>query len=465
MKHTLVVLIALFMLYGCKETIYQPYDRVFSNDLLHGDIIGKVTQKESGAKVIVSQVNPVDSVTINPLNGEFMFTDLRAGNYMLKIVSDNYRTYTREVKIDGGTINFIGEIRLSTVPDMVNSHYPEDKAEVVHDWRYGRISVSIYFDQPMDRKSVEEAFSTNPPSEGIFQWGTYTSAPYNALYSSAALADYGRPEYGATITTYSKVRAMTYVFSRKDSYADTTYTITLSTGAKDTAGNHLKFSLKYSFRTVQSYTTIYGIQTNPVHGDYDVEPISFSYSYGGIQLTFPRRMDPTSTEAATTITPSISNIFLWPEENVMRIYTGGPLLSDTTFTITVGATAKDKDGVELGTPFTFSFRTAPFRISSTSPVNAEVFVPPTQQIYLTFNSYVIKSSVQSAFSISPAVAGTFSYYNEGSTYETRNQIIFTPSQPLTGNTKYTVTVSTAAKDMFNVPMKSARTFSFVVRPN
>jgi len=149
----------------------------------------------------------------------------------------------------------------------------------------------------------------------------------------------------------------------------------------------------------------------------------------------------------------------------LRIYTGGPLLTDTTFTITVAATAKDKDGAQLGTPFTFSFRTAPFGVSYTSPGNAEVFVTSSKQIYISFNSYVIKSTVQTAFSISPAINGTFAYYNEGSEYENRNQIIFTPSQSLVGNTKYTVTISTAAKDMFNVPMKKAYTFSFVVRPN
>ncbi len=465
MKHRSVILILVFVLCGCKETIYQPYeDKMFTNDLLHGDIVGKVTQKGSNAKVIVSQAIPVDSVTVNAIDGSFVFNDLRAGNYVMKIVTNDYRTYVRDVVIPGGSIVYVGDITLSTVPDMVNSHYPEDRGEIVTDWRYGRISISIYFDSPMDRVSVEKAFSTDPPSEGIFQWGTYTQAPYTMLYADKT-SNYGRAELGATITTYSKVKAMTYVVSQKDTYVDTTYTVTLSTAAKDTAGNHLRFPLKYSFRTVQSYTTIYGIQKTPVHGDINVEPMS-----NNVQLTFPRRMNPSSTEAVTTVVPSVNNIFLWPSENVMRIYTGGPLLSDTTFTVTVAGTALDKDGVSLGTPFTFSFHTAPFRVSYVNPGNAEVFVPPTQKIYLTFNSYVIKASVQSAFSLTPdgsttPVSGTLSYANEGTEYESRNQLIFTPFQPLTGNKKYNITVTTAAKDLFNVPMKSRFTSSFVVRPN
>jgi hypothetical protein len=376
----------------------------------------------------------------------------------MRIVTNNYRTHVRDIVVPGGTITYVGDIKLSTTPDLVSSYYPDDNSEIVADWRYGRIAISLNFEQPMDRISVEQAFSTNPPSEGIFYWGTYTNAPYNALYADSW--KYGRAETGATITTYGKIRSVTYVLAQKDIYTDTMYTITLSTVAHDTAGNHLKFPLQFSFRTVQSSYTIYGIQTSPVHGEINVEPLS----YNGIELTFPRRMNPASTEADVTVTPTIDKIFLWPDENVLRIYTGGPLLSDTTFTVTVAGSALDKDGVPLGTPFTFSFRTAPFRVSSTTPANAEVFVSPSQSVYLNFNNYVIRSSVQSAFSILPSVTGTFSY-GGSSPNEVRNQIVFTPSQLLKGNTKYTVTVSTGARDMNNVALKSSYSFSFVVRPN
>lgn len=459
MKPFITSALLILLAIGCKETIIEHTtdDKIFHNDLLHGDLVGRVVQTDSRASVKVSQLTSVDSTQISTSDGSFVFRDLRAGNYDLTISSDNYRTYKRQIEVKGGTITYAGEILLSTTPDLVSTYYPENGAEIVHDWRYGRIAISIYFEKPMDRVSVEKAFSTNPPSEGIFYWGTYTYAPYNTLYSYAG---YARPELGATITTYSKVRAMTYVMAQKDSYVDTNYTVTLSTAVKDTAGNHLRFPLVFSFRTVQSYYTQYGIITNPVHGDVSVEPMST----GGIHVTFPRRMNYASTEAATTITPAISKVFLWPQENEMLIYPGGPLLSDTTITVTIDGTAQDKDGTALGTAFTFSFRTAPFRLSYTYPANADVFVSSSAKITLSFNSFVIKSSVETAFSISPAIGGSFAYDGYPG-YESRNRIVFTPSQQLAAGTKYTVTISTAAKDLYATPMKKPHSFSFVVMPN
>jgi len=147
----------------------------------------------------------------------------------------------------------------------------------------------------------------------------------------------------------------------------------------------------------------------------------------------------------------------------MTIYTGGPMLTDTTITVRVNSSARDLDGIPLGKDFSFSFRTAPFELTSTYPRNAELFVSPFQQISLYFNTYVIKSTVESAFSISPSISGAISYGGY-SDYENKNQINFSPSAAMAPNTKYTVTISTSAKDMYGVALKQPYSFSFVTRP-
>jgi hypothetical protein len=215
-----------------------------------------------------------------------------------------------------------------------------------------------------------------------------------------------------------------------------------------------------TFRTVQSYVTYNGIQTNPVNGDIEVSPINYS----GISVTFPRRMDPTTTEAAISITPPLNSIFLWPSGNQLTIYTGGPYLSDTTITVTIDKNALDKDGIALGETFSFWFRTAAFQVTSTYPSNAQLYVAPSQTIQVYFNSYVDKSTFQQAFSMTPAVSGSFMYGN-GNSYDTPNWITFTPYSGLLPNTKYTVTIAPTVKDMFGVPMESSYSFSFVTRPN
>lgn len=457
-KRSISLLALLALLIGCEERIVEVREVVNSNDAFHGDIVGRVSQNNSAAVVSVSQIWPIESVEINPIDGSFAFRNLRLGNYDLNVEAPNYRIYTTSnVMVHGGGITSVGEIDLSTVPNLVAEHYPENTGEIVYDWRYGRIAISILFARPMDRESVEEAFSTDPPSEGIFVWGRYTRAPLRTIFPDGGAE--GSFDQEATITTFSKITSMTYSVSTKDSYVDSTYTVTMSTAAHDTSGNHLRFPLEFSFRTVQSYVTIYGIQTYPVHGDVNVDPLYTP----SIRVTFPRRMDTASTEAATTVTPPMNTVFLWPEGNVMLIHAGGPLLADTTMTVEVAGSALDRDGVPLGEDFNFSFRTAPFQVRSTSPANAQVFVDRSHAMQINFNSYVILSTVPGAFSITPNITGTFRH--GGTTYSVPEQIVFTPSTLYQPNTKYTVTISTGVQDLHGVNMKTPHTFSFVTRPD
>jgi hypothetical protein len=460
--YLIIIAFLLLILSGCNKTIVEPQTEVpkeFTNDLLHADLIGKVVQRDSKAMVIVSQVNTVDSVEISPVDGSFAFRDLRAGNYDITIRADNYRIYKNtNYMLQGGSVIYLGEIKLSTIPDLIESFYPDDKGEIVYDWRYGRITVSILFSKPMDRESVEKAFTVDPPVEGIFNWGNYTQAPMYSLFSDAA-SGYN---LGATITTFSKVTSVSYAFAKKDSYPDKEYKVTIGTAAKDTAGNYLRFPFEFSFKTVQSYSTYNGIMTDPVHGDIDVSPLNYNYS--GITITFPRRMDKSSVELQTHVSPPMNTIFLWPDENVLRIYTGGPFLSDTTITVLIDKTAKGKDGIEIGQDFTFSFRTAALEVSSTYPSNGQLFFSPTEPLTISFNNYVKLSSASSAITISPAVSGSFSF-SGNYPYEQMNQIKFTPSSALKANTKYTVTISTSITDMYGNMMKEPYSFSFVTRPN
>lgn len=454
---TCCVFILLFFLFGCKENVVQDQDsKESTGDLFHADLIGKITQINSNAMVIVSQVQPIDSTEISTVDGSFSFSNLRAGNYDITVRADNYRIYKQaNIQLDGGTVHYLGELTLSTVPDQINDIYPEPDGEVVSDWRYGRITVSIQFNVPMDRESVENAFSTDPPAEGIFSWGNYTQAPMYGFYSNAVGYD-----ERATITTFSKVSSFSYALAQKDSYPDTTYTVTISTAAMDTAGHHLRFPLHFKFSTVQSYTSQNGILTTPVNGDINVQPLSNN----GILVTFPRRMDQTSVEAGTHVTPPMSTTFLWPAENQLRIYTGGPLMSDTTITVTIDSTTQDKDGVLLGHDFTFSFKTIPFSVSSSYPNNGEIFVTPSNPIYIYFTNYVSLSSVQSAITVSPALSGSISYGGTNP-YEVLQEIVFTPSSSMNSNTKYTITVSGDVEDLFGVNMGTPYSFSFVTRPN
>jgi hypothetical protein len=459
MKQSVIILsiFAAFVISSCEENNYNEVDPRFYNDAMHGSIVGKVLQASSNAIVIASQVEPVDSALINPEDGSFAINDLPIGNYDLTIKADNYRIYKNcNVMVEGGGTNYIGEIDLSTVPDLISSHYPGDKDEIAFNNRFASITISMTFTQPMDRESVEEAFSTEPPTEGVFYWGQYSSAPGWNYFSESRDYAYGGFDQSATITTYSKITSFSYRVAQKDSYIDTTYIVTLSTLAHDTAGNYLRFPLEYSFSTVQSSSTINGIQTSPYHGDMYVDLISSS----GIRITFPRNMDQSSTEDAISIIPYSEPIFIWPQSNELTIYTGGTFKADTTYVITIDSTAMDMDGVKMGDIYSFSFSTAPVNLSSTYPNNGELFVSLAPDIRLTFNTYMLRSSVQAAFSITPAVSGSLNWY-----YDSKTTLEYIYSGSLKPNTKYTITVGTEAEDIFGTHLKEPYVFSFITRPD
>jgi hypothetical protein len=456
MKSTgIFILFALIIFTSCEEKkYYVDADPRWFNDAMHGNIIGKVLQFDSEARVIISQVHPVDSALINPSDGSFEMLNLPIGNYDMSVKAKNYRIYKLcNVMVQGAGNTYVGEIDLSTIPDLVSSHYPENLDEIVYNNRYSRLTVSIIFTQPMDRESVEQAFSTTPATEGIFHWGQYSTEPSRIYYADME-ANWGY-DVGATITTYSKITSFSYQFAQKDSYVDTTYMVSLSTEAKDTAGNHMRFPLEFSFSTIQSSSTQNGILTSPSHGDVEVELIASQ----GLQITFPRNMDPVSTEQAVSFSPASDIIFIWPAYNQLTIYTGGVLHADTEYNITIDSKARDMDGVELGSPFHFSFQTTSVNLTSTSPRNGEVFVSQYDPIYLYFNTYMQKSSVQNAFIISPSISGSLNWYNDSKT-----AMIFNPSQNFQKNTKYTVTIGTGAKDLFGSALQEPYTFSFIVRP-
>jgi hypothetical protein len=460
MKNLFLIILFTLLLAGCEEKIYNTYntDPRFFNDAFHGNIVGKVIQKNSNATVTVSQVNQVASTLIAPGDGSFGVYDLEIGNYDLTIESDNFRKYIyTNVIVNGGGTTYLGEIDLSEVPDLVASYYPADLDEIVYDNRYSRLSISVTFTRPMDRESVEAAFSTTPPTDGIFYWGQYSQAPSD-IYFRANSDEVFDP--GATITTYSKISSFTYRMAQKDSYVDTTYHVTLSTAAKDTAGNELRFPLNFSFSTIQSSSTQNSIITEPYHGDVHVNLINSN----GISITFPRNMNFSSTEQAISMIPNVERIYIWPEYNKLTIYTGGPFIADTDYKITIDGTALDRDGIALGEDFDFEFNTAPVSVSSTSPRNGQLFVDYSNApVTIRFNTYMIRSTVQEAFSIFPAISGTFQY---GTAYSTSDKtaITFFPSGAYQKNTKYTVTLNTGARDLYNTALGENFEFSFITMP-
>lgn len=456
----LLPIMALFLLLAnsCEKKDEKHND--LSNELLYGNISGIVKPIESNATITVKQEKTVAQTSIDSLSSSFRIEDIHTGNFNVLVETDNYKNKKIEnVKVEGGETIFLGTIELKKLPDLVKSHEPGKRDEVVFDNRWSELAITIVFEESMDRASIEKAFSTVPSTDGRFQWNQRTpDKPIVPHYFESSWLSKDQPS-GGSITTYSKVNSVTYTIAQKDCFVDTTYKVVLNTNARDTAGNNLKFPLEFRFFTVQSGSSLNAIQTNPHHGDVNVPLVSSS----GIQITFPRNMNKSVTENAIHVSPDTDPILIWESYNELTIYTGGVYKSETNYEITIDSVAEDLDGTKLGNPYTFSFTTAPVKVDHTNPRRGELFVALSEDIEFNFNTYMSKSSVQNSFSIEPQIDGTIDFYN--SSYNTsKTKFVFDPATDFKSDTKYTVTINTNAKDIYGTNLKEDFTFSFVTRP-
>ncbi len=427
-----------------------------------GNIVGRIDPPTSAARVIAAQAGPVDSTTIDRDTGAFALTGLAPGTYDVIIRADNHRIERLErIAVYAGSVSYVGAIVLSTTPDPVRSFAPAHRSEVVMD--YGpssRLSIGIDFMVPMDRASVQAAFSTTPPTTGVFYWSQVASVT-RTDWTGSRESDIAPPGYrevapGGEITTFRNIRSLRFIPRQRETYVDSSYVITLASTAQDSAGQAMRFPLQFTFRTIQSGSSQTTIQTWPEDGAQNISLLAFS----SLRITFPSKMNRASVENALTITPSTAPIFLWLADHDLTLYTGGPLRALTTYTVRIEDTARDLDGTPLPQPFEFSFATEPVAIRSTSPSNGQVFVDFTTnlRIYLWFNTYIVRSTLTPAWSIVPPASGQF--------YWTDNTFVyFQPNAPLAPNTKYTITIGGAMRDLHGSTLPSPTSFAFVTRPD
>lgn len=268
------------------------------------------------------------------------------------------------------------------------------------------IEITIEFSEAMNEISVEDAFSyshgknTFGPGDGEFTWFENT-------------------------TIFKPSESLSY---------NTTYTVNISTLAKDfSGGNPFTSNFTWDFTTELYIDTIPPrvVGQSPIGDSIPIDTI--------ITITFSESMDKASVEGSFIITPHIKGTFTW--ENLTLIFTPTEKLEfNTTHYITIDIMSRDIAGNTIGLPFQFNFTTEldyipPF-IVQFSPGGKGVSVNTT--INVTFSEVMDSDSVREAFHIDPSVSGTFTW--KESSY------VFMPDENLTYNTTYNIMIDTNAKD-------------------
>lgn len=229
---------------------------------------------------------------------------------------------------------------------------------------------------------------------------------------------------------------------------DTLYTATITTGAKDLAGNPLTSPYVWSFTTGsavdQSPPSV--TFTIPANGANNV---AVSQS---LAATFSEVMDPTTIDTATFTLKQGNTAIAGTVSyaGVTATFTpSGALAPNSLYTATISTGAKDLAGNSLGSAHVWTFTTgsasdttAPAVISS-APAAGAVEVTVTSNLSATFSEFMNPLTINTVTFLLrqgvTAVAGTVTYSGVTAT--------FRPANNLAPNTVYTATITTGAKDL------------------
>ena len=242
----------------------------------------------------------------------------------------------------------------------------------------------------------------------------------------------------------------------------TSYTATITTGARDTFGNAIASNFSWTFVTIDTVPPFVNSIT-PTAGATNVAIAT------AVNIQFSETMD-ASTINSTNITlkntatsAPVAGTVTYTTVNSIGTFTPtAPLSNGTQYTVTVTTGVKDLAGNAMVSPFTSSFTTipAPPIVTATFPANFDVEIAVDTAVTVTFSNAMDPTTINSTtFSLKTtsggtAVAGTVTYNT--STFTAK----FKPNAPLSNNTVYTATVTTGAKDVAGQPLASDKVFSF-----
>ncbi|HXJ73398.1 MAG TPA: Ig-like domain-containing protein, partial [Candidatus Dormibacteraeota bacterium] len=261
--------------------------------------------------------------------------------------------------------------------------------------------------------------------------------------SQAATPVTGTVTYVGTTATFAPASALAI---------NTTYTVTITTGVTDLAGNRLASNFGWSFTTGAAPDT-----TAPTVSSIDPANAATAVALNKrIAASFSEGMDPLTISTATFtlnqgLTPVAGTVTYAAVGATATFSPASDLAPLTTFTATITTGAKDLAGNPLLNNFAWSFTTgaAPDTnrptVIATVPANAATGVATNQTINATFSEAMDPLTISTAnFLVTgPAtpVIGTVAY-------DVVSKIAtFRPASSLAANTVYTVTMTTGARDL------------------
>jgi len=283
---------------------------------------------------------------------------------------------------------------------------------------------------------------------------TITSTTFTVKQGTTAVA--GTVTYTGTTATFTPAANLK---------ANLVYTGTITTGAKDVAGNAVASNYTWSFTTGAAATT--DVIAPTVLSVVPAKSATLVAVNSKATITFSEAMT-ASTISATTVTlkqgtTAVAGTVTYAG-NVATFTPAASLTAGLVYTGTVTTGAKDAAGNAIAANYTWSFTTATAVVVDTTAPTVLTIVPASGAVSIALNSKVTAafSEAMTASTISSttftvkqgatAVAGTVAYSGTTAT--------FTPSSALVAGLVYTATITTGAKDAAGNAIAAAKTWSF-----
>jgi uncharacterized protein YfaS (alpha-2-macroglobulin family) len=284
--------------------------------------------------------------------------------------------------------------------------------------------ITIYFDGPMNKPSVESAFSMQPPVPGSFSWPDPATVQFKP---------------GASLERASQ------------------YTVTIQNTAKNAAGLALPAPVSFKADTV-GFLEVTQVLPAPDAVDAEVRSaITVMFNRPVVPLT--SLGDQASLPNPLVIDPPASGKGEWLNTSIYIFRPDKPLAGGQTYTGRVAAGLQDTTGGLLKDDFVWHFGTqAPAVVSSIPAFNATDFVL-TDPISITFNQPMDHASIQSSFHLQPGgggadIAGQIKWSGDDLTMG------FYPSQKLPLGAKLQATLDASAKTAGGATLGAAYTVLF-----
>jgi hypothetical protein len=177
-----------------------------------------------------------------------------------------------------------------------------------------------------------------------------------------------------------------------------------------------------------------------------------------IQFSIP--MNHISIKDNFKISPALDGYLQWQDEYTVLFNHYLNFKPNTTYTITLNTKAKTLLGDTLAFQVSSRFLTEGVKVISNSPVDGESYVKPSSTIYIEFNSPMNKSYVQAYFRVKASTTEILGSY----TWHSSQAFSYKPGVLLPTNTRYDISLTTSARDIYDNSLTAPFNISFTTEP-